>query len=387
MHLPHRVTISFLIAKIFLIALLCPQSMWSAITTNPQTQDESPLEMRDIIDMIKLRRFNKEEIIQLVSLRGVKSPLAMADEQNMRFAAGGRFSGRALDDLIESVHDNYLLRPIKKPITLRPGKPAQIESLGFRATYIKKIGDDHLIRIEPPGAGKEVELKTNQGCEHALKWGHREFTLRITEASLAEINAVLVSNIKSPTALEGASNLAKTPPQEIEIRIPDEDCLAIRMRLVIGNHIGPVNRPIDPYYISEPLAVGILRHYAKKHTPRTTIPPKAKDTDPITEIYYEDALDIATMLGFRLPSLEQWINAFHGEVVTLKSRADSELVEGEDRRLLAVQMASSESPANTHLSSRIFTREGNSTAPMKGFLRVVRPPRQIIIVKPKPRVP
>lgn len=368
MYLPRRKNICFLISKIFLVALLCLQIMWSATVVNAQ-HNKRPLEKIDISDLLEAQGFDKKELIEKVTRQGINFPLTIIDEQNIRLA-GTYLKPQELDALIASIRDNYLLAPIKKLIVLRLGKPSQIEHLGFKATYIKKVGNDYLIKIKHPGADEEVELKTHHDCEHIFKWGHREFTLNITGASPAEVNVVLANNTKPSTPTEGGSTLAYLPPPEKVIRI--SDCLAIRMRLVTGNHIGGVNRPMNPYYISEPLTVGILRYYASKHTPMTAVPPDAKDTDPITEIYYEDALDIALMLRTRLPSLEQWVNAFHSKIVTLKPRPVSELVAADkDRSFLTVQMADSNSPANTPLSPQIATQKSKVTGPAKGFLRIV----------------
>ena len=371
MSLPDRRRACSLVINVFLLSVLCLPTVCSAIINVRQQQDEPlPFEMVGIIRALKERalpnKMLKERLIEKVTKQGVNFRLTAADERDIR--RYGSYLGRqALDDITTVIRINYRPASINEDIMMRPGMPSLVDYLNFQATYIKKVGDDYLIKIKHPGID-EISLKTHSGCEHPFKFGRRDLVFVITEASPEQIKATLIDRVKHSNSVESTGD---TPAPRVSVRL--SECIAISMQLVTGNYVESQNLSISPYYISEPITVGVFRLYAKTNAVKTHIPPEAKDSDYITAIYYQDAFAIARMMDADLPSLTQWVNAYNAGAVRLTS--GTELVASEGGKLSTVQEATSSSPANTLLSSRIFTnlQLENINSPPRGLLRVVRP--------------
>jgi hypothetical protein len=343
MRSPHR-RFSYLMAAC-LFFIFMPYSRGgspAAPITATQEQGAAPFEKQSLTDLLRTGDFKEQELIEMVARRGVNFRPTTTDEEDIRLA-GSYLGEKAVNELIEAVRLNYLRAEVSLPIALRLGKPARIKYLDFKGTYAKRAGDDYSIIVDYPGADHPAEISTHTGCEHAFSWGGRNFTLRITSASPEQVTALLINNTETsaPPNCDSAWVQPQPPPQCVIHLSP---CLAIRMWLVSGNYTGAEAPLLHPYYISEPLTVGILKYYARLHTPKTAIPPGAKDSDYITEIYDADALDIATMRATRPPSYDQLINAFRAGV--LKPTAAEELVRDEHGKLLTVKVPGGDSHIN-----------------------------------------
>jgi hypothetical protein len=322
-------------------------------------KDDEPLGVYALVDLVHGRKHTTKELIRMAMRRGVKTYLNDDYEGDLR-AAGKHLDKAALDELVKALRANFIGADVNEPLVLGLGSTARLPHLGFKATYVRKDGDDYVLEIGHPDNDRVIE-RTHADCEHTYVWGNnkRKFRLHIDSATPQEVQAVLLHDAKPPS----------TPPERIrEYTAP---CSPVQMRLVTGNHTDAPGAVVS-YYISEPLTVGVLRHYARTPNPlRTPIPAAAKDSDPITAIYYKDAVEIAMMVGTRLPTLHQLVNALNGDFMSLSPQG--ELAEDSDGNLIVVRQADSQNPSNTPLSSRVTTstvpREGLAT----GLLRGVRP--------------
>jgi hypothetical protein len=176
-----------------------------------------------------------------------------------------------------------------------------------------------------------------------------------------------------PNPIETRS--ASVPARE-EASSPRTPTLAVTpsvdlpLRLVTGNHTR-LSIPIGPYYITtKPVPMAALRAYARSNPTRTPIPDSAKDTDPISEIYYEDAIGIATALNAQLPNQVEWINAYGAGIIG--AHQGTELIQYE-KELATVQDDAGQ--GNTYLSSAIRVsvwphRLGDP--PARGVFRLVK---------------
>lgn len=338
-----------------------------------QDRDDAPIRLDALTDMLRTGKYEEEELVQMVTRRGVRDELTKFHENNIRLAMKGW--GKKSDSLIKALRANFLGATVNEPLVLKTGTPARLEHLGFTATFVGRSGDDYVLEVTLPGSDKVVVI-THADCEHTYTWGppkfRRKFRLHIESATPKQVRAVLLRDVKPPVP---------APP---EIRNYGAPCAPVPMRLVTGNHTDAPN-PLEPYYISEPVTVGVLRYHALSHPVRTPIPASAKDTDPITAIYYDDALEIATMLGTHLPTLHQLVNALNGKFMTLSSPAELVAEEGEDA-LTVVRQADSQNPSNNPLSSLVTTSKVPRGQMAKGLLRVIRLSKgQIIKVDPSDR--
>jgi hypothetical protein len=327
---------------------------------------EAPIGIDGFIDILRSGGHDKEELIKMVARRGVREPLTGTDEKNIRLA-GKRLGEKGLDALVKALRANFLYANVKEPLVLRLGAPTRLEHLDFEATFTGRRGDDYVVEVMYPGAVEKAVETTHTDCEYTYEWGlvkpKRKFRLHIDSATPQEVQAVLLREVKK----------ASTAPPEVirEYRVP---CSPLQMQMVRHNYTDSPS--LEVYYISEPITVGVLRHLARNvriSSIRTPIPESAKDSDPITAVYYEDAKDIATMLGTRLPTLHQLVNALNGQLMTLSPQA--ELVEDEDKSLIVVRQATGQNPSNTPLSSQVFANKVPRSDLAKGLLRVVRLPR------------
>jgi hypothetical protein len=335
-----------------------------------QLEETKPLKKTQIEDALLKRALTLNEIVDWIIRAGVGFQLSEAEEGIIR-QAGKYLTNKELDVLIKSIRANYLSAKFDETIVLRRGQPRSIPYLAFSATYVRPVGESYLLQLKYPGTDK-FDLMTHSGCAYRYKLGRSNFILVINNASRNEVTANLFRTtiIYDPQkGITAQQDLVIIPMSDSSIRVYAAPCDSAVMHLVLGNHIGVPNL-MPSYYISEPLTVGILKHHGKPHGLITRIPPTAKDTDPITEIYYADAREIATMQGAYLPTLEQWVNAFNAGLVSFV--APSEIVSDGRGGLLIVQQASKDFPANTPFSPRIATRKVDAREPARGILRVVR---------------
>jgi hypothetical protein len=335
-----------------------------------QLEETKPLKKTQIEDALVKRSLSLDELVDWIIGAGVGFQLSKAEEGIIR-QAGKYLTNKELDVLIKSIRANYLIAKVNETIELRRGKLAHIPYLAFSATYIKPAGKEYLLQLTYPGTDK-FDLMTHSGCAYRYKLGRSNFILVINNASRNKVTANLFRTTimyEPRKGITAQQDLVIIPMSDSSIRVYADPCDSAVMHLVVGNHTG-VPSLMPSYYISEPLTVGILKHHGKPYGLITRIPPTAKDTDPITEIHYADAREIATMMGAYLPTLEQWVNAFNAGLVSFV--APSEIVSDGQGRLLIVQQASKDFPANTPFSPRIATRKVDAREPARGILRVVR---------------
>jgi hypothetical protein len=212
MYSPRRKNINQKIINLFLFSSLCLQGVWApAAVKAKHRQDEQPIDLAHLILALDQHVKTSEELIGEVKRRGVNFKLTPALEKEIR--QHGRYLGRqGLDDVIEYARFNYRPDHVDETIELRLGDTSKIDYLGFKATYVKKTGDYYLINIGYPGRDN-VELRTRNGCEHALKWGSRGFTLSVTGASPEKVTINLVDKIKyAVTPNSGGSAQGKPMP-------------------------------------------------------------------------------------------------------------------------------------------------------------------------------
>lgn len=329
---------------------------------------EAPVGIDGFMDILRSGGHDKEELIQMVVRRGFRDRLTDTDKKNIRLALGDK----GLDTLFKALRDNFIYASVKEPLVLKLGVPVRLEHLGFKATFLRTSGDNYVLEVEYPGIGARAVEVTHADCEYTYEWGlgspkhRRQFRLHIDSATPQEVQAVLLREVRK----------ASTPLPEMirEYKVP---CSPVTMRLVRRNYTEVPNMKV--YYISDPITVGVLRHLARNAritSIRTPIPESAKDSDPITAIYYEDAKDIATMLGTHLPTLDMLVNTLNGKLMNLSPQAD--LVGGIDEKtdegLIVVRQATSQNPSNTPLSSQVFTRQVPHSDLATGLLRVIRLP-------------
>lgn len=359
----------FLTALLVFCSLTCPPPVGAAGITSPVQLTGEPLDKKELLAVLDTESLTKEELIQVLAARGVSFQLTSFEEQTIRIA--GKYLKTGIDDVVKAVSGNFIGAQIRETMVVQRSASGKVDYLGFKADYLGPEGFDFVIRLSSP-VGEGPSMKIRPGCEYDLKWGNREFTFGVTEASAEQMVVVLATKVRSAT-LGLPQNAPSTLPAEVVIR--QSPCLTIRMKLVSeGRTVAGGVAP--PFYISEPLTVGLLRYYAGKHAQqKTPIPSDAKDADPITQISEADALDIATMLGTRPASYEQLLGAYSVGVITQTGYA--ELVTGGGQSLLAVQL-----PANASrpASPVIMTPKDGTGGMAQGVFRIVR------IVNPDKRV-
>lgn len=359
-----RVRSTYLLAaNIFLFSVLCVRAAGPAAAVNARQQnDTGPFDNEALLKAMRKRPFNKAEWIEVLTKRGVGFRMGEIEERDIRLA-GRYFEPRALDLLVKAVRDNYIYARINEPLALGLGRTSQLEHLGFKVTHLGNVGDDYLIKVEYPGADP-LKLRTRDRCAHPLKWGNRAFTLSVAGSPPGRVTATLARDVTPDfPGGDGSGSAGPAWPPTRTVRL--SSCVAVSMTLVRGNHLKPQGAAVAAYYISEPLRVDVLRHYAetKNRHLRTPIPPHARDTEPITLIYHQDAVGVARMLHAALPSPAQWANAYHAGVVRPASGA--ELAAGQNDGLSALQVDVSQSPAK--IAAHV------SPDPARGLLRVVCP--------------
>jgi hypothetical protein len=327
--------------------------------------------MVGIIYALEEQRWSKDELIKELALKGVEFQLTDEDEKELRRA--GAYLKGDLEEVIRAVRLNYINAPVNETVTLPLGKPVRVRGMGFTFTYTTRTRGDYYIDVTYPGADK-LMLKTPAHCEYSLKRGPREFFFGIAEASPKMLTATLVGKVTPPRRGDKAwADYVSALPAEMTIRL--DPCFPIKMRLVRGGGPG-VGGPKAAYYISDPLTIGTLRYYLRLLPPpaKTQIPPDAKDTDPITEIRWEDALGIAAKLDAPLPSPEYVLNAIHAGVLTPTGYVELVVDPSDKKSLIALQTqkAVPQSQIPGTMSVVPMVPLDGLKGPVRGVIRLIR---------------
>src|SRR2546428_5302391 len=292
------------------------------------------IQKEGLIDTLKQHVKTLDELISAINSQGVAFQLSENDlKVNSEFRQAGRYLGKsALDELVDFIRANYRPITINESLQLRRQVAAKIDYLSFAVTYKGETEQAYQFSIRYPGVDNR-DFSTGKGCRELLtwndKWGSRALNFIVTETTAEGVTVSLTDKI-SPLieSIDEKPEALGSRPQKISFRF--DPCFAPHFQFVKGNS----DRSLEAYYISEPITVGVLRLFDRKTGARTKIPTNAKDSDPISEIFFDDAEGIAKLIHSDLPSVSQMVNAIKTNVVDLEAGAS--LAKSSAGRLLEI---------------------------------------------------
>jgi hypothetical protein len=165
------------------------------------------------------------------------------------------------------------------------------------------------------------------------------------------------------------------PPSHISFRAYG---MSVPLVLVYGNH---TKHPmlVRPYYIStDYLPIGVVNEFAKSH-PMIGEVSSLGNRKAVCQIFRSDLQAIADDLGFEIPRLNDWVNAFEAGVIAPRGQRELALLpggaNGEHDLLGDIGVLRSGESANTRLSGRVsffvFPEMGEGAEEPKGCVRIL----------------